>query len=274
MRQRLAPRASRIATSRRRAAAFDSSRFATLAQAISSTAPTTQPRSSGDRAHLLPLVLIAGVERHERQRGSAARSGGGRHGRRSATDDELRLRLFRRDAGLQQPELEQPAVVRVLQQIRIHLAREARRAAAASAPASSSARRCRASRRAAGRESPAASTPTMVKTPAFSRTSLPTMSALPPKRVCHRRWLMTATGCAPGVTSSRRREQAALRGGHAEQIEEVAGDDDAADEVGLAVRVEAGGDAAPRARGRRAGGCRRAAPRRPDTRGCSSCRGR
>ena len=45
MRQRLAPSASRIATSRRRAAAFDSSRFATLAHAINSTAPTTQPSS-------------------------------------------------------------------------------------------------------------------------------------------------------------------------------------------------------------------------------------
>ena len=42
-RARLAPRASRTAISRRRAAALDSSRFAIFAQAISSTAPTAPP---------------------------------------------------------------------------------------------------------------------------------------------------------------------------------------------------------------------------------------
>ena len=57
---------------------------------------------------------------------------------------------------------------------------------------------------------------------------------------------MTATGCAPGVTSSARREQPSLVARDAEQVEEVAGDDHAADQVGLVVGVQAGGDAAPR----------------------------
>ncbi len=50
MRPRLAPSASRTASSRRRDAALDSSRFAMLAHAISRTAPTTPPsRSATDR---------------------------------------------------------------------------------------------------------------------------------------------------------------------------------------------------------------------------------
>src|SRR4029079_879641 len=45
-------------------------------------------------------------------------------------------------------------------------------------------------------------TPTMVNSAPFRRIRAPTMSARPLNRVCHRRWLMTTTGCAPGVTSS------------------------------------------------------------------------
>jgi hypothetical protein len=45
-------------------------------------------------------------------------------------------------------------------------------------------------------------TPTIVNKWPFRRIWLPTMLAWPPKRLCHKRWLTTATGCPIGVMSS------------------------------------------------------------------------
>ena len=67
IRSRLAPIANRIATSRRRAAAFANNRLATFAHAISRTAPTTALRSAAiDRER-----LSNGAGRHRRARTSA-----------------------------------------------------------------------------------------------------------------------------------------------------------------------------------------------------------
>ena len=124
MRLRLAPIASRTASSRRREAALDSSRFAMFAHAINSTAPTTPPSSRRNGPHLLALIGIPLIDRDDdhplRRRRRVRRPDRGRRDGSSSA-----RACSSAHARAQAAEQEQPAGVRILEEVGVLLPRVA-----------------------------------------------------------------------------------------------------------------------------------------------------
>ena len=245
-RPRLAPSASRTASSRCRAAARDSSRFATFAQAISSTAPTTPPSSSATDRICCRWPGERLVHAHD---GDAWRSRPWRQLQARAEEIgnhriELGAGLLDGGAGLQAADAEDPAVARVLQQVRVLLAgipgarrahdrlhhhRHVERPRAADLRPGESGRRDADDREDVAVEADLAADDVRLA----AETCLPELVADDRHRMRARRLVVDA------------REQPSAGRLDAEHVEEVAGDDEAAHELRRIAGVEAGGDAAP-----------------------------
>ena len=254
-RERLAPSASRTATSRRRAEARDSSRFAMLAQAINSTAPTTPPSSSAADRIGSTLIVTCPLPGSTPKCGCSGPDGAAGVGAAPAgncvrTNSDATLSscgagLLDAGAWLQPADRADPAVGGVLQQVRILISgipgprrphdrlHHHRHVEAASAPD----RRSVEPRRRHADDGEDVAVQPHLPPDDIRFAGEPRL----PEVVADHRHGMRARRHIVG----RRQQPSARRGTDVEDVEEVAGDDQAVHQFGRVAGVEAGADAAP-----------------------------